>query len=308
MKERHDLWQSNSASDFISRSSAMGIDLIGTTNSLTRTPEKSSLMLVGSIAESMATPESDIDLLLLVEKEDQLDYSNGVEWSFSSGEPYKPVTVKIFPKGIEFDIEICVLEKAGDLLGSVGKLMDFMGNTSSIDGIPKLQTQEIRFIHQLRSGWKLSNESIADYWQSSFQTKHLPLYSMVNNFIEYMELLEDVISAERKHNLLDVSNIGRICSEHLAMTLLGMGGFTNPNRKWLAHALFDLKKQRPEFAGPTDQAIHLLFPPAHFKETEASQYINQLKKAGEQLRILMNRDARLSNMLDLLFSKLHYIM
>lgn len=308
MKASHNLWQASSAEDFIARNAAIGIHVDEILRTLTSGTQGASIMLVGSIAEGLANPQSDVDLLLLVDSEEQIDRSVDAGWSFATGEPYKPLTVKLFRHGVEYDIEVCVLEGARTLLDSVDALVNFMSAAGSAEGVQKLAVQDVRFLHQLRSGWPLANADVALTWQKRFRVQHLAVYAMINNFIGYMEYLEDVISAQSKGNMLDVANIGRICAECAAHTLLGIGGQTNPNRKWIAQLLVNLEIERPDLAPLAKVALTLLFPVASMSQEAAKEYVGDLRRLGGELRSLMSREDKMRNMFDVLFSNLHYLM
>jgi hypothetical protein len=308
MKTRHDLWQARTADDFAARTLALGIDLKEMIATLSNAPQDTALMVVGSVAEGLANPESDVDLLLLVDSGEVLRKSTQADWSFSTGEAYKPATVKFFPKGVELDIEVCVLDRASTLKATTDTLMKFMSAPDSADGIPKLQTQEQRFLHQLRKSWVVANDPVAERWRRDLSVSHLPIYSMVTNYIDYMELLEDVVSALRKNDLLDVANVGRVCAEYGAQSLLGLGNETNPSRKWLAHLLTDLGRGKPELKPLTDAALGLLFPAPDMSEASGAQYVQNLRAFGLRLKKIMDGNVSLHRMFDMLFSKLHYIM
>lgn len=308
MKQRHDLWQSRNPSDFCSRISAMGVDLGSIVKNLSKSPDDTSLLVVGSIAEGLGNAESDVDLLLLVENESVLDTDAHADWSFTTGEPYKPATVKYFPNGVELDIEICVLDMATPLKQSTDRLLQFMQRPSESYGIPKLQFLEHRFLHQLRRGWSASNDTVAAKWRANFNVEYLHVYSIASNYIEYMELLEDVNSARRKGDLLDVANVGRVCAEYGAQALLGLAGETNPTRKWIAHLLRNMGDGDSSTLALTRQAISVLFPQSNMSADDADKYVNDLKFFGDNLRTAINSHTSLGKVLDSLFTKLHYLM
>lgn len=216
------------------------------------------IVVVGSIPKGFAKPESDIDLLVITEREaDHLPGSPTLV--LKAGANSRTYMHKVSLNGIEIDVEAISLETLSELKTSVGSLYRFFTTQSSSEPIPELSQEDVRLIDMLRHGWAISGEQQIDLFKSSFKADLLPIYFAVYNTIQMLEYFEDVLSLKNE-DPATLCGIVRICMVRAAMAFLGAGGITDQNEKWTwKHLNRVASKLDPVGQALIEQIVHHAF-------------------------------------------------
>lgn len=182
------------------------------------------MLLVGSIADGLANPLSDIDLLII--GDGQLE-----EGFLQRDVQYDEATVRL-PGGQEINPEYWqgdTLERLCERLS----VLDLLRDPARPSSINRLGESELRLLHRIRNGVVLVNPENAAYWHSRLRLDELPGYLLIDGIGSHFVYREDAI-AQIQYGNDDYSALSmlRISADYIASALLASIGETNPFSKW----------------------------------------------------------------------------
>jgi hypothetical protein len=193
------------------------------------------LCFVGSIAEALGTKESDLDLLLLSDRE---TLSSKLVFESSNWEQH----VDHDAAGREINVE---LWKFNDLQAIAEDFAMLMANSELLNGRVKHISNivDLRMLHRVRCGIPVANEEVVFEWRRRLQSELLPNYLMLLGLFFHDNYREDVL-AEAEHGRPDSAVwMGQLALRWLLSAILADVGETNPTEKW-QFALLDRNRSR----------------------------------------------------------------
>ncbi|MGO6984221.1 nucleotidyltransferase domain-containing protein [Rhizobium leguminosarum] len=231
MKKKHGLSLCVNKADFVSRIETLGLSIDYFLAEVLVDPTNATIAVAGSIAKGLSTPESDIDLIVIVEKAAQVrSESSSIVFRPKSG--LSGLEHKFFHQGVEFDVEIYVMEELSSLEAAVNTLVTVLHQPQSMQTLPILRSDEVKLLDNLRNAWVLSGEPYADLILKRFHVRHLPLYCALFYYTEYLESLEDAF-ALRDEDARVFCAATRICAGYAVHSMLGIHGVSDPSEKWM---------------------------------------------------------------------------
>lgn len=299
-KRRHSLFGHVNAETFTDALTREGVSLAALLGSLTAGDEAAGVLLVGSLAEGLGTPQSDVDLLVLLGNRDDIVMS-AQDFVFTQG---RIVEFLRYQEGIEFNLEFLFWDDVVALVNPLVDMAPALYDPSRVTSLPLLTYAELRLLHRLRTGWPLSGHATAARWVDELLVHLLPTYVTLRNYMDFHELLEDAWSA-REAPPGALTHIGRLAVEKALFSVLGWHGLTNPNNRWLIH-LAQRLDQGP--SGTTAaRAQELLFPPRTFDAPASIGYLTDVTALGDAMRELYQPDPELRRAIKYLHSSIHYV-
>jgi hypothetical protein len=181
------------------------------------------LVLVGSVADGLANPLSDIDLVLIGEK--------GLNQGLILREAECEAGVRQL-QGHEVHVECwryldlrCIGDKIRRTLAEARR-------SPIIDDSQRLSKIQLRLIHRLRNGIILANPQNEESWSQCLELSEGPEYLVRHWLNEFYSLRSDALGQLRHGDAATASYTLRLTMSALAGAWLGSWGITNTYAKW----------------------------------------------------------------------------
>jgi hypothetical protein len=237
----------STAADFLAR---WNLTLDDLTHQVGPLAPSETLLLVGSIAEGLANPLSDIDLMILGDG----TLRQGVLINEAEFEQ----SVRRLDGGEELNVEYWRnedVERIGDRLASV---LAVMQDPTRLVKLESFSEMELRFFHRLRTGVVLANAENAARWRQRLHIDHLGDYLVLHWLNLHSAYREDLIAQVQYGDPLTALTSLRLSMDALAAAVLATVGETHFHPKWRPLLL---ERRREEIGGETvDQLLSFLFP------------------------------------------------
>jgi hypothetical protein len=184
------------------------------------------LLLVGSCAEGLATPLSDINLLLIGDAPTSTD---AVIDSSTAPSTHARATKPAI------NIESHEFSKIGPIIDKLAAGSTLIRNPSQVEGVvtdkfDMLNSAEIGLLHSIRTGVALVNSATVESWRERIEDlpDFLTLFCLVNHFNSREDLIGQVKYGDPLSALWMLSN----ATNFLAGAMLASVGETNPYQRW----------------------------------------------------------------------------
>jgi hypothetical protein len=226
------------------------------------------LLLVGSVPEGLANPLSDVDLLMIGDRE--LD--EGVVVNESD---YQEMSINMID-GPEINVEYWpsqYLEQLERRLTNIFTILrdpSLVGGPSKLKKIERFDDTELMILHRIRTGIILANPENTERWRQRLFLDELPLYLILHGLGTHNIYREDAIAQVRYGDNLSALGMLRITMDHLASAVLASVGETHPYPKWRVRLLNWYKGDLGDET--VEKLIRYLFPDP---KSDASETIRE---------------------------------
>lgn len=177
------------------------------------------VLLVGSVAEGLATSVSDVDLLVvgarpasgdLVFQEDEVEQ-----------------TVYRLSGGLEVNVEYRGAEELRTLAGQLEMTFSVTADDSDLK-VKTFSRSDLQLMHRVRTGHVVVGE--AAHWKKRFArlSEYLLVYQLIQHFMSREDAIGQIMEGDRTSALL----MTEFAMRHLGGALLASVGETNASRKW----------------------------------------------------------------------------
>lgn len=230
MKREQDLYRHSDVASFLAGLTEKGINFDDMVRQFVDMAFPFSALLVGSLAEGTGNAASDVDIMIIVQDAKALHVSP----EYPRVDHGKSFEILTYENGIEFNIKFVLWDDVLSLKVTLEALLEGIGNPAKVSTVPYLPSWELRFLHQLRSGWLLAGTDLVRDWREALMTNLLPPYLAVRHFNEFDESLEDAGAMAEQHPDSAIY-AARTAAENALVALLAVSGFTSPSHKWIFH-------------------------------------------------------------------------
>lgn len=208
------------------------------------------LLLVGSVADGLANPYSDIDLLMIGDGK--------LEQGFIQTETEFNEATERLPGGQEINPQYWQTSTLELLRERLNSTFDMIQSPIQSEKLNRLTDTEIRVLHRIRTCIVLANPEIASEWQSSLRVSELPDYRLLHEIGKHFVYREDAIAQVLYGEPLLALSMLRFSTESLVNAALASVGETNPDPKWQIRLLMRNK----EIIGEEriNEVLRFLFP------------------------------------------------
>ena len=299
-KTMHVAHETRSAEEFLSFLATTELTIGSILRDVAMNDVNATVMVVGSIPKGFARPESDIDLLVMLDRDEQVRRTSD-SIVFYNGSDRRFMSHKFDSGGMEFGVEVCSLEGLSGLIASVDLLLNALSQPKHMGALPVLPYDDIRFLDMVRNGWVLHNPAFASAVKDRLRCKLLPLYCSSFNYIQYLEALEDCYSLREQAGEVFATNV-RICAHRAALSLLALRGITDPNERWTWKYLNKL-----EDAKLLQLLSVLIFPRFDSSAEERLASLRQLRQLGQIVEHALGSEPTLAAVVAELRMKLAYV-
>lgn len=307
VKKMHAVHKCRSAEDFQSFLATTDLGIGKILGDVATEGATATVFVVGSIPKGFGRPESDVDLLVLVERDSQVR-RDGHSIVFHNGSDGRFLSHKYFADGVEFGVDVCSLEALSGLVASVELLLRALGQPQKLGALPVLPYEDIRFLDVVRNGWVIHDPAFAGAVRERLKSALLPLYCASFYYIQHLEALEDCYSLRDEEAEVFATNV-RICAHRATLSLLAARGITDPNERWLwkyVHRFFG-------GAGhPGDEQLFRLLRRLSFISPQASPQerldsLRDLRQLGAVAEGTLSTEPKLAGVVAALRAKLAYV-
>lgn len=191
--------------------------------------EDTAVLLVGSIPEGLANPDSDIDLLVLG------DYTPRGDIVFEERQYADSVTRT--GSGHDLNVQAWSSEQLEDIAARVGGILDTMRHPEGAERVHLISPYELNLLHRIRVGVPIGPEAPVERWRATLATDQLPACSALTQLGYYGAAREDVFAQLEEGEDASALWMLMVALEHLASAVLASVGETNAGRKWLIRLL-----------------------------------------------------------------------
>jgi predicted nucleotidyltransferase len=188
------------------------------------------VLLVGSLVAGLATSSSDIDLLLVADRED-------VHEGFVIREPDFEQSVLRHPDGYLVNVEVWSPGQLEEMGCRFASAIACLRQPEAVHDLHVMRIEEITLLHRLETGIALANAGRAQAWRHQLGVDWLPTYLMLRGaWNGYAHVLD--VEGELEHGSpASCFWITRVCMDQLASALLASIGETNPSERWRVRML-----------------------------------------------------------------------
>ncbi len=280
----HDLHGVDSAPALCAALARRGVNLHQEISNLLVPDAKYAVMVVGSIAEGTATPVSDVDFLVLLDRADSLREER-VSLSVQTGRSQEFLS---YHDGIELNLEF----RAWDNMREIRRQVLSMGPSVQKKGSAKLvifERFELQFLHRLRTGWVLTGEEIVEAWRAKLAVDFLPIYLGLRNYVLGRETFEDACATVGNGTAESIYT-ARNCAESALLGLFGFLGYTSQTRRFMFRWI--------ESLGVTENTevarvgFRLLFPQPSLDASQQMKYLREVNDFMASVRAMLFRSDR----------------
>lgn len=284
--------------DLESRLAARDIDLDSLLVSHGIDSRAHGVLVVGSLAEGIGTPSSDLDLMILLDS-GEIDFpaeAMALRTKFA-------LEFLSYEHGIEVNGEALTRSALADALRAFLDLAPTLYDMDNAADLPIIDPTERQLLHRLLSGWPLRGLDVVERWRDESLVVMFPPYLALLQFILYREYLEDV-TAVRDTDDGSFSLVARESASAALFCLLALNGITNPQQRWLVRLA--AKVGHCTDARLVDELLELLFLPAKLTLAERDATLARLTSAGECLRRRLDEDRELGLAAAAVADRIHY--
>jgi len=257
------------------------------------------LLAVGSIAEQLGTPSSDLDLLVLTDTPWDRDGAPAMvmEWEASR----ETVTYK---NGVEINLELVTREDLRRALNAFLEVGPLLFDERGLSSMPIIGMAERHLLHRLRSGWPLRGEAIVERWRDEFLVVLYPFYLALLHFVGFNEMREDAAALEGPDDGSFAIAARMTAAEGLSC-LLALQGVTNPKPKWVMR-LADrfLAQSHPDLHR---ELAKLMFLPRSQHSDKRSQVLHTLDRIGSRLTTRLREQSELKPAVEFVTVQIDYV-
>lgn len=180
------------------------------------------IMLIGSVSDGLATPLSDIDLLVVGKRRPDGD--------LVLRESDRERAIRILDSGQEINIEYWGKERLKTISEKFANSAFAINNPESTDEIVVFDDQELRIIHYLIHGLMLSGKRrvFEDVFDNDSFMDYLVMFCMTR----YLALAEDSVGQAMENDFECASLHLRMAIEFLIGAEIASLGHTHPHLRW----------------------------------------------------------------------------
>ena len=259
-------------------------------------PPEAGVLLVGSYAEGLAHPASDLDFLVLLEGDEAMRQE---EQHAAVGHPSTIADeILLLANGVEVNFEAVRWPAITPLAQSAQHLALFSGSYDGPPSLPMLQVIEMRFLSRLRSGIPLRGLPRIAAWRERLHADLLPHYWATVNWVGAMDYLEDASSRlERPSDRLAGAIMARIAAEGLILSALAYGGVVLHDLKNASLHVTRMIARGDRLLPPLLDMEELLFPrPERF----GREYFDLVFDQAARLYICYKEDGKMPTIVEFL--------
>lgn len=302
IKQMHTLHQCRDGNEFLARFNGPEINLQRILDDAVSPGAQATALVAGSIAKGFGRPESDVDLLLMVEHEADIR-RDAATIVFRNGADGRIISHKYFANGIEFGVDVCSLEGLGGLIALIDLLVNTLHQPQGPQALPVLSHDDIRFLDAVRNGWVIHHPTLAERVRQRLQSHLLPLYCASFFYIQHLETLEDCYALHGDHPEVFAANV-RLCAHRGTLSLLGSHGVTDPNERWTWKYLHRLLKGQD---ATLDLLRSLYFMGPLEQPEQRIERLRGLRSLGQLAQQALARDPTLASVVSLVRKKVAYV-
>jgi hypothetical protein len=180
------------------------------------------VLLVGSIPEGLAVAESDVDILLLGGRHEDLMFGHGGH----------DTSVDRDDSGTEFNAEHWTDAALSEVANRLAISLDAIKSPVHVQRIERLPEDEMIVMHRIRTGVPIANADVARLWRKRLRGDELPSFLAFHWTSEYFALKRDIIGqmgCQREDAGLYMLGLAL---QMVAGFVLASVGETNPKAKW----------------------------------------------------------------------------
>jgi predicted nucleotidyltransferase len=297
IKSGHDLYQATDGAQFEAALRRRETDIDDLLRGLVSGGQPIGVLLGGSIAEGVANPSSDVDLLVLLEDNAEITPSDGLNLR-----PGRAVETVTYRAGVEFNIEMFRQRDVLRLIESFVQMAPALYDPHELDAIPMLQPYDLRFLHRLRTGWILRGPEVVDRWRDELMVDLLPIYLTVRHLNAFNELFEDALAFREIHPPASFLT-SRTCIEHCLQALLACRGFTSQAKKWIPYWIDRLPVKEDSQLARAGLGMLL----RGFDESELPAHLSAVRALGRDIAELLAHEPEIGAAMTYLRHNLTYL-
>jgi len=283
-KKPHNLHQSTNLTTFKQLLAEQNIDLMSLVYEFIKPNAKIGVMVVGSIADKMATEISDLDLLVLVSdkmvfKKQKREISGAVVNYLATPEKNR-VSICVFINGIEMNFDFMIQDTTN------GTEVDRQNDVDVVDSKAKS-----KLLCRLSGHWVLHGQETVEQWRKYYQVDKFKLKLVTVGFTTAAKNLEDMesgIGLEKAH----VGILGTYIVNHLLRVMLAFVGeySCNYSSKWMRKVGQVINESKTSNIDTFKKGRALMFPALHQNEFEEKQYFEEVYAFCQHVRGVLSED------------------
>lgn len=204
-----------------------GRDLLDTLVTDFMLPETAGVLITGSVAEGLATPSSDLDVLVVVN-----EMTRQAPPGLVLNRGHFSTESVIYVAGVELNVELVPWVSVGPMLDALLTLAPLFYNSADVVSVPLLSEVECRFVHRLRTGWPIQGEATVVQWRDELLVDLLVPCMAVRYLVEAISAIEDMESY-RRVRVGSAGYIARKAVECLMLAALALRGQTSQSTRFL---------------------------------------------------------------------------
>ncbi len=228
------------------------------------TSDEVTILLAGSIVDGLQNEESDVDTLFV---------SPELQLSDTTMEQ-EGVQVKTF--GLNhgrLQVEYSSSEIIQELVDKIDITLRSDGNELALLSVP-----ERRILHRIVTGIPIHNPDRANELKKIVDKARLATYTVISNAYEAESSLRDATGEIEAKNFASAVRMLQMGAEFLCLSVLGMAGETNQNRKWSYRLI---RRNENIEASLKAEIIRPFFP--RWKDGDAAEYVHQLYRSQQSI-------------------------
>lgn len=299
-KHSHELFICKNANELLEELLKYDIDVVNTISSYIKKDAEVGILFTGSITDGNANGESDIDIKVLLHSNS--DYKPNT--SVINLEVENTKEVLIYKNGIEVNISFHPRASVEKTINSFLSIAPALYDPKDLETFPVIGKSSLQFLHDLKNGWIIGGENVVAIWRDECMVDLLPIYLTVHHFLISLELLEDTKSAIGQTKGA-CTFIGRMCLEHLFLSLLAKEKYTNQNRKWIFHngSKFSSAESKQLF----QQLSALFFSPLQLNKEEELDYYENIHNQITMVREHIAKDIAIGKAINYILKEINYV-
>ena len=290
-KQPHKLFQCNGRDEIMDGLDDLGINVFEVVNAFVKPSEDIGILIVGSIADGVATEVSDLDLLVIVDGDSP--FKKGISAMYG-----QPVYFENFPennyatadfiyKGLEINIDFKYK------------------NTSSMKSIePGSQKFHNGFllIARLASGLVIYNQELVGRWRVLYSINSEIDHKLISLFVDSLKDLEDMKQAIGSKPELSFY-LGISITDGLMRALLICNGYLGQGSKWL-RAVSGIIENKGKNAELLTRGRKLLFPTVFDDRDRQREYFDRVLSFSREVDRVLRDTAGVGDVLDYMVADL----
>jgi hypothetical protein len=280
-KRPHTLYRCADVDELVEELRAEDIDLVALVYEFVKPSVPVGILVTGSIANGVATPVSDMDVVVLVPDAKALKARKREVW----GEPvnYLPTgssvetEVSTFLRGIELDVIFLVNPAVDDPAARAAERPS------------DSEEEEHSIASRLASGWVVHGHEVVERWKEHYGADDIRIKWIAAKFTEGTKLLEDMhagIGLGRGH----VACVGSYVVECLVSALLADHGYYASSANWMLKLNRMLPAVDPEVREALETGAELAFPALPSGVDAEREYFERVYEYACLVRDVLSRE------------------